>query len=84
MVNFGEVRRAQLAKSTLAHLHAGAPEIFSNTLRSVLMLKRDWGADSNRKVPHLFIPSKTAALVLEFAVEDLPSAELQPWFLRLK
>ena len=30
------------------------------------------GAESNGKLPHLFIPSKTAALVPEFAVEDLP------------
>ena len=30
------------------------------------------------------IPCKTAALVPEFAVEDLSSAELQPWFLRLQ
>ena len=30
------------------------------------------------------IPGKTAALVLEFAVEDLPSAELQLRFLRLQ
>ena len=30
------------------------------------------------------IPGKTAALVPEFAVEDLPSAELQPKFLRLQ
>ena len=29
------------------------------------MLKREWGA-------HLFIPSKTAALVPEFVVVDLP------------
>ena len=36
------------------------------------MLKREWGAESNGKLPHLFIPSKTAALVPEFAVEDLP------------
>ena len=28
--------------------------------------------ESNGKLPHLFIPSKTATLVLEFAVEDLP------------
>ena len=27
------------------------------------------------------IPGKTAALVPEFEVEDLPSAELQPWVL---
>ena len=36
------------------------------------MLKRYWGAESNGKLPHLFIPSKTASLVPEFAVEDLP------------
>ena len=36
------------------------------------MLKREWGAENNGKVPHLFIPSKTATLVPEFAVEDLP------------
>ena len=29
------------------------------------------------------IPGKTAALFPEFAVDDLPSAELQPRFLRL-
>ena len=36
------------------------------------MLKREWGAERNGKVPHLFIPSKTAILIPEFAVEDLP------------
>ena len=36
------------------------------------MLKREWGAESNEKLLHLFIPGKTAALVPEFAVEDLP------------
>ena len=34
------------------------------------MLKREWGAESNGKL--LLIPSKTATLVPEFAVEDLP------------
>ena len=42
------------------------------------MLKREWGAKSNGKLRTYSIPGKTAALVLEFAVEDLPSAELQP------
>ena len=36
------------------------------------MLKREWGAESNGNKPHRFIPSKTATLVLEFALEDLP------------
>ena len=35
------------------------------------MIKREWGAESNGKLPHLYIPSKTATLVPEFAVEDL-------------
>ena len=36
------------------------------------MLKREWVAENNEKLPHLFIPSKTATWVPEFAVEDLP------------
>ena len=40
------------------------------------MLKREWGAESNGKLLHLFIPSKTATLVPEVMVEDLPWAEL--------
>ena len=47
------------------------------------MLKRDWGVESNGKLPHLFIPSKTASLVPEFAMEDLPldrTAALVPEF----
>ena len=54
------------------HLHAGTPGNFSDLLRSVQMLKREWGAENNGKLPHLFILSKTATLVPEFAVEDLP------------
>ena len=47
------------------------------------MLKREWGAESNGKLLHLFIPSKTATLVPEFAVEDLhlgKTAALVPGF----
>ena len=36
------------------------------------MLKREWSAESNGKLPDLFTPSKTATLVPEFAVEDRP------------
>ena len=65
------------------HLHVGAPGIFSDLLRSVQMLKREWGAESNGKLLHLSIPCKTAAWVPEFAVEDLPlsrTATLVPEF----
>ena len=58
------------------HLQAGALGIVPDLLRSVQILKREWGAECNGKLPRLFIPDKTAALVPEFAVEDLPSAEL--------
>ena len=47
------------------------------------MLKREWGAESNGKIPHLFIPSKTVTMFPEFAVEDLPfdrTATLVPAF----
>ena len=47
------------------------------------MLKREWGAESNGKLPHLSIPSKTTAWVPEFPVEDLPlskTAALIPEF----
>ena len=48
------------------------------------MLKKEWGAEKkNAKLPQLFIPSETATLVSEFAVEDLPfgrTATLIPAF----
>ena len=52
MVNFGEVQRAQLAKSTLL-TSTWCPW---DLLRSVQMLKREWGAESNGNLPHLFNP----------------------------
>ena len=54
------------------HLHDGDPGIFSILLMSVQMIKREWSAESSGKLPHLFIPSKTATLVPEFVEEDLP------------
>ena len=47
------------------------------------MLKREWGAERNGKLPYIFIPGKTATLVPEIAVEDLPldrTATLVPEF----
>ena len=37
------------------------------------MVKREWGAERDGKLPHILIPSKTATVVPEFAVVDLPS-----------
>ena len=56
VVDFGEVRRAQLAKSTLLISTFGAPGIFSDLLRPVQMLKREWGAESNGKLLLLINP----------------------------
>ena len=36
------------------HLHVGAHGIFSDLLRFVEMLKREWGVESNGKLPYLF------------------------------
>ena len=36
------------------------------------MLKREWDAESNGKLPHLFFSCKTTTLDPELAVEDLP------------
>ena len=38
------------------HLHLGAHRIFPDLLRSVQMLKREWGAQSNGKLPYIFNP----------------------------
>ena len=38
------------------YLHVGAPGIFSDLLRSVQMLKRQWGVESNGELSYLFIP----------------------------
>ena len=44
-----------------SYFHVGAPGIFSDLLRSVQMLKRGLGVENSGKLPHLFIPGKTAA-----------------------
>ena len=47
------------------------------------MLKIEWCAENNGKLPHLSMLSKTAAWVPEFAVENLPlrrTAALVPEF----
>ena len=63
---------AQLAKFTLLSSTPVPVGIFSDLSRSVQMLKREWGVESNGKLLQLFIASKTANLVPELAVEDLP------------
>ena len=65
------------------HLHGGVSGVVSDLLISVQLLKREWSVESNGKLPHLFLRSKTAVWVLEFAVDDLPlsrTAALVPKF----
>ena len=62
-----------------SHLQVGVPGISSYLLKSVQTLKREWGAERNGKLSHLSIPSKTAAWIPEFGVEELRSR-----FLRLQ
>ena len=82
----GEFRWSREGRVSQIHslrVHVGAPGIFSDLLRSVQMLKREI-CGKQRELLHLFIPSKTATLVPESAVEDLSWAELQPTFLHLQ
>ena len=49
VVHFGQVRRAHSY-----HIHVGVTGIFSDLLMFVQILKREWGAGSNGKLPYLF------------------------------
>ena len=72
-MNFGEVWRAQLAKSILLTsklVPLGSFKIWSDAKERV---RKATGSSG-----------KTADLVPEFTVKNLPSAELQPMFLRLQ
>ena len=73
-----------VSKIHSTRLHVGAPGNISDLLRSAQMLKRKWGAESNGKIPHLFIPSKIVTLVPEFAFKTCLWTELQSWFLHFQ
>ena len=84
---YGEFRwstEGPVSKIHTPHHHDGAPGIFPDLLRFVQMLKREWNAESNGKLPHPFIPSKIANLVPEFAVEDLPLVRTAAFVLSLQ
>ena len=76
----GEFRLSPEGRVSQIHsqILAGVPGIFSDLLKSVLMLERDSGV---RKETGSYrtssFPGKTAALVPEFVVKNLPSEELQ-------
>ena len=51
--SYGEFRLSSerpVSQIRTSHLNVGAPGIFSDLLRSVQMLKREWGAESNGKL----------------------------------
>ena len=85
VVNFAVVRRTQLAKFVLLTSTLVPPGSFQIFKVYLYAKERESGV---RKATENYrthsIPGKTEALVPEFAVEDLPSAELQPRFLRLQ
>ena len=71
MVNFGDVRRAQLAKSTLLTSSLVPWDVFIS-FKVCLDANGRVESGKQRELPHLFIPSKTATKVPEFAMEDMP------------
>ena len=73
MVNFGEVRKAQLAKSTRLTSTLQPWDLFrSLKVCSDAKERERVGCGKQREATALFFPSKTATLVPEFLVEDLP------------
>ena len=74
VLNFGKVRRAQLAKSTLLTSLLGPWDIL-RSFKVCSDAKERVGCGKQRKLPHLFIPSKTPNFVPEFDVEDMPLGE---------
>ena len=61
------------------HLQIGAPGLFSDLLRSVQILKREWVQKATGSYHTYSIPGKTAALVPAFAVKDLPLGRTLWW-----
>ena len=82
----GEFRWSPEGPASQIHppdLHVGAPEIFLHVWMSIQLLKREWAAESNWKLPHMFILSKTESFVHEYAVEDVLVTALSAKYLSL-
>ena len=82
-MNFGEVLGAQLAKSTLL-TSTLVPLDLLKSFKVCSDGKERVGCGKAREDTIPCIPGITADFVPEFAVDDLPLAELQPRFLRLQ
>ena len=66
------------------HLLVSAPGIISDLLRFVQMLKREWDAESNSKLPHLSSLVKLQSRFLRLLWKTCFWAELHPWCLSLQ
>ena len=84
VVNFCGVWRAQLAKSTLLTSMLCAPGIFSDLLKSVQMLKREWVRKETGSYRTYSSLVKLQPWFLSLWWDTCLWAELQPWFLSLR
>ena len=84
VVNFGEVQRAVLAKSTLLTSTLVPLGSFQNLLRSVQMLKREWvqKATGSYRTYSSLIKHKLRFLSMQW--KTCLWAEFQPWCLSLQ
>ena len=85
VVNFSDVRRAQLAKSTLITstvMPLGSFQIFLGLFDSKQRV--ECGMQREASVPIQSLVKLQPWFLPEFVVENLSSAHLQPGFLRLK
>ena len=69
---------------TIVALPRWDPWDLSDILSSVPMLKKECGAESNGKLPHLFIHSKLQPRFLSLQWKTCLWTELQPWCLSLQ
>ena len=84
VVNFGEVRRAQLAKFTLLTFRLMPLTSFSDLLSSVQMLKREWVRRATGSYRTYLSLVKLEPWFLSLQWKACLWARLQPWFLHLQ
>ena len=80
---FGWSSEGPISQSHYSHLHNGAPGIFSDLLRSVQMLKRDWVRKATGSYRTYSSLVKLQPCFLSLRWKTCLWAELQPWYLSL-
>ena len=83
VVNFGEVGEP-VSQIHSPHLHAGAPEILSDILRSVQMLKKEKCVKAMGSYRNYSSLVKLQSWLLSLQWKTCLWAELQPWCLSLQ